>query len=732
VLAVWVVVLGLAVVSAQHFTSHLSGRNNVVDGSDSQAAERALTRAFPQSPAETDFAVVHAETLTADDVAFRQVVTSAVTRYRSQPTVQQVVSPYDQPAMLISSDRHTALVAVGLTGDSLALQKAATGLQDVATGVGAWPVQVRFTGYSPLAAAGVAQANADLGRAESIGLPVAAVVLLLAFGSVVAAGIPLGLGVIAVLGAFGLLGLASPVMHFDSFVQTSVSMVGIALGIDYSLFIVTRFREELAALDDDTRDGRIGAVARTLATAGHAVLFSGSTVVIALLGLLLVRSPVIRTMAAGMVAAVVAMLLVAITLLPALLALLGRRVNRFALPGLRRALTRPDPERSVWARLAGLVMGRPVVIALVTGLGLAALAVPAAGLRYGVDLGTGSISDSAAGKGFATVSSAFAPGVVAPIDVVVSSPQALTDEQWNTVADYATSTATDRRVAQVASPTAVLDALTGGHTTATLARLRTSSPAALDGLVDRSAATAVLTVYPRAAADTTPTADLVHALRTRAAASLADRGLTVHVGGSPAQITDITAENSRATPLVVGAVLAASWVLLLLVFRSVVLPFKAILMNLLSVGAAFGIMVLVFQDGHGAGLLGVTRTGFIQVILPLFSFALIFGLSMDYEVFMLSRMREEWRRTGDNTLAVRLGITHTAGVISAAAAIMVVVFASFMFTASLEIKQMGFMLAVAVLLDATVVRLLLVPALMRLMGSWNWWFPRLRSAPRPR
>jgi RND superfamily putative drug exporter len=220
---------------------------------------------------------------------------------------------------------------------------------------------------------------------------------------------------------------------------------------------------------------------------------------------------------------------------------------------------------------------------------------------------------------------------------------------------------------------------------------------------------------------------VVRHLRAATRAELAGTHLTGHVGGSPAIIADMIAENDRATPLVIGAVLAASWLLLFLAFRSVLLPFKAIAMNLLSVGAAFGVMVGVFQDGHGAGWLGVDRVGFIQVMIPLLAFALVFGLSMDYEVFMLSRMREAWQRTGDNEVAVRTGIVRTAPVITAAAAIMIVVFGSFTFTSVLDLKQLGFMLAVAVFIDATVVRLLLVPALMRLMGSWNWWLPRSLS-----
>lgn len=269
----------------------------------------------------------------------------------------------------------------------------------------------------------------------------------------------------------------------------------------------------------------------------------------------------------------------------------------------------------------------------------------------------------------------------------------------------------------------IVDEQVRSHTAEQLQVFNQKAGGALDSILSKDGGTSVITVSPRLGADTEETAQLVRDLRTTVQGSFAATQLTAHVGGGPAEIVDITDESTRALPLVIGAVLAASWFLLLFAFRSFLLPFKAILMNLLTSGATFSAAVLVFQEGYGAELLGVKPTGFIQVILPLFAFALVFGLSMDYEVFILSRMREEWERTGDNRRAVRVGITQTASVVTAAATIMVVVFTSFMFTQILEIKQMGFMMALAVLLDATIVRLLLVPALMRLMGSWTWWLP---------
>jgi putative drug exporter of the RND superfamily len=724
VMLVWLIVLAGAVVSARYFTGHLTGSNNEVRGSDAQRAATLVQARFPRMPRETDLVVLHAPGLTTQDDAFHRRVTAVINRYRGEHAVAGTADPYSAPQRLVSADRHTALVPVDLNGTDLQRQQDAKPLQDLARELSTEDIQVYFTGSSALAAAGVDQGAVDLSRAESIGLPAAAVVLLLAFGSLAAAAIPLLLGVLAVLASFGVLGFVSVFTPFDVFVQTAVSMVSIALGIDYSLFILTRYREELARLDGTTRAERAGAVGHTMATAGHAVLFSGTTVVVALAGLWLVRSPKVDSMALGMTAAVLVMMLLSVTLLPALLGLLGTGVNRLALPWARTSLARPDPEHSGWARLASAVMRRPLAFAATGTVLLGVLALPVAGLRYGVDLGAGAVADSPAGRGYTVLSDAFPPGVLTPISVVSQGTGPLTDEQLNALAGFTTRMRTDTAVADVVSVTAVLDGQLHGHAAVQLVQATVGGNGRLDGLLSRDRSTTLVTIRPRQAADSRQTADLVRRLRTDVRNMLAPAGLTTHVGGAPAQIVDISDESTRAMPVVVVAVLAASWLLLLLAFRSFLLPFTAILMNLLTSGAAFGAAVLVFQEGHGARLLDVDRTGFIQVILPLFAFALVFGLSMDYQVFMLSRMREEWEHTADNRRAVQLGITHTARVITAAASIMVVVFASFMFTRILEIKQMGFMLALAVLIDATVVRLLLVPAFMRILGAGNWWLPR--------
>jgi RND superfamily putative drug exporter len=729
VILVWLVLLACATVSASSFTSHLTGNGNEVTGSDSQAAKELVEDQFPVVADETDLVVVHSGRLTTDDEPFRRAVDTVVARFDGHPGVVSVLSPYTAPDRMISADRRTAIIPVGLTGTPKELRQAVGPLEDLAAGLGTTGIDVSFTGSSPLAAAGIDQGTADLSRAESIGFPAAAIVMLIAFGSLVAAGIPLLLGVVTVLASFGVLGVAAMFTPFDVFVQTAVTMVAIAVGIDYSLFIVTRFREELARAGDRTRRGRAEAVGQTMATAGQAVLFSGITVVFSLAGLLLVRAPNVHSMALGMAAAVLTMMVIAVTALPAVLGLLGGKIDSLALPGIRRSRARPESEHSVWTRLADLVMRRAVLTAVVVTLGLSALALPVFGLRYGVDLGASTLKDSKAGRSYDVVSTSFAPGVLTPISVIAyNRPGLLTDDQLDAVSRFTAGAESDTRVSEVVSITDVLDDNVRGHTSKDLAQVLMVAHDPVRDLVSAEGSAAVIAVWSRFGADTEQTAALVRELRVGAAAAFAPVGLITHTGGLPAQIVDVTDESTRAMPLVVGFVLAASWLLLLLAFRSLLLPFVAIFMNLLTSGAAFGVAVLVFQDGHGAGLLGVDRTGFIQVIVPLFAFALVFGLSMDYQVFMLSRMREEWDRTRDSALAVRAGITRTARVITAAAAIMLVVFAAFMFTRNLEIKQMGFMLALAVLIDATVVRLLLMLSVIRLMGPWAWWMPGRRPA----
>lgn len=639
-----------------------------------------------------------------------------------------IADPYgaDDPT-LFSEDRRTLLVPVGLGGGERDRQDTVPRIQGTLDDVAAdgEGVDVMLTGSSALNAAVVEQQDKDLARAESIGLPIALLVLLAAFGTLVAACLPLLLGVVALVTSFGALGAVSGVVSFDVFSQAVVTMLGLALGIDYCLFAVTRMREELAARKGDVP----AAVGATMATAGKAVLFSGCTVIISVAGLLVVRAPVFRTMALGVMIAVAAMLAVATTLLPAVLGLLGPRIDKLAVPGMKRSVRTTDVSRSGWARWTKVVMRRPVLVGGLTSVVLLLAILPAAQLKLGFDVGASAVSDAPAGRGYELVADKFVPGAATPLQIVLDKPAGALDDADLAALEQLTERLRDNDdVAEVQSVTDVLRQQAGGVDAAGLRTLMEAAKQDGEGLgrlIATDGRTTALAVLPREAADSDASVDLVHWIRDTAVPdTVGERdGTSAFVGGLSAQTVDISEEVSRATPLVLALVLGLSFILLLLAFRSLLLPLSAIVMNLVSVGAAFGLLTLVFQEGHGASLLDFTSGGFIQAYLPLLTFVILFGLSMDYEVFLISRMKEEWGHSRDNTRAVTEGVAHTAKVITAAATIMMVIFAAFMITKVVEVKQMGFALAVAVLVDATLIRVVLVPALMRLLGSSNWWLP---------
>ncbi|WP_158621322.1 MMPL family transporter [Streptomyces triticirhizae] len=731
--AVWLVVLVGAGLLVPRFTDSLTGSSLGVDGSDSARAAELVSEKFDSPVSEDAVVVFDAPELTAQDPEFRAAVERVVERLDGESGVVSVEDPYtaDDPT-LFAEDGRTALAPLGLGGDERTRQDTVPRLQDLLVEGEQGGVSAYLTGSSALNAAVVEQQDKDLAQAESIGLPIALLVLILAFGTLVAAGLPLLLGVVAVLTAFGVLGALSSLVSFDVFVQAVVTMLGLALGIDYCLFAVTRQREELAL-----RKGRDvpGAVGATMATAGKAVLFSGTTVIISVAGLLLVRAPVFRTMALGVMIAVAVMLAVTMTLLPAVLALLGDRINKLAVPGLKRSVRRTDPSDSLWARWTRVVMRRPVLVGGVTAVVLLLAVFPAAQLRLGFDVGASAVSDAPAGRGYELVSEKFVPGAATPVQLVVDSPEGPLDEERLAAVDELTERLRDHpEVVEVISVTDVLRQGGAGLTEEGVAALVAADDPVLDRLVGSAGDVTAMNVMLRHAADSDESVDVVHWMRDVAVpeATAGVAGLTVLVGGLTAQTIDVSEEVSRATPLVLAVVLGLSFVLLLLAFRSLLLPLSAIVMNLVSVGAAFGLLTWVFQEGAGASLFDFTSTGYIQAYLPLLTFVILFGLSMDYEVFLISRMKEEWGISGDNTRAVTQGVVHTAKVITAAAVIMMVVFAAFMLTRVSEVKQMGFALAVAVLVDATLIRVALVPALMRLCGRANWWLPGWLDRALPR
>ena len=426
---------------------------------------------------------------------------------------------------------------------------------------------------------------------------------------------------------------------------------------------------------------------------------------LALSTLVVIRAPIFREFALGAASVVICTVIVALTLLPAALALLGERINRGALPARmqpRDARPVAEEEHGVWARWALAVMRRPVLAAGTIAAVLILAATPVLKLHTGVDFGISSLSATPSGKGEQVLARSFGAGALAPIEIVLSGPR---DSAGPLApADTARAALLARELAPTGHNGIAAVTVTAGH----------------DAVL--------VTVAPTTPIDSYASEQLVRRIRATLLPPLRAGGLEIAVGGATAKVVDLSNETDAKFPLVLGLILALSLMFLTVVFRSVVLPVKAVAMNLLATGATVGIVIFIFQDSHGAHLLDFTSVGFIQVYLPLSIFALLFGLSMDYEVFLIRRMRETWLQTQDNELAVATGVEHTARPISAAAAIMVAVFGSFITANVLELKQFGLALALAIAIDATLIRLILVPALMRLFGARNWWLPRSARA----
>ncbi|MDQ2654532.1 MAG: MMPL family transporter [Chloroflexota bacterium] len=725
VVVAWLLaVVGVSLVLVPRFTTALTGPPLQVRGSDSARAQKIITERFGEPFAEQDLVVFTSASLTTDDPEFRAVVTDALERLRPLPGVVSITSPYDPGAdTLIAKDRQMATAIVAITGTNAERQALVPRLTARATAASTPYVTVYVTGSSPLIAELVAQEQADLSRAEQLGLPIAALVLLITSGTVIAAGLPILLAMTGMAMTFGILGAASMVTEFNLFVPNIATMIGLGVGIDYALFIVNRFREELAS-------GRTpeDAVVVTMTSTGKNVFFSGMIVLVSLSGLLLVNARIFHELALGAMTAVAVMLFGAMTFLPALLAWLGPRVNSLRLPG-RPANATGIGGWEFWGRWARAIMRHPGFWATLAVAILLILSSPILRLNLSLDTSTPEGNEGSAGAGRKILEQEFNEGLISPLQVVyVSRDGALDQRDLDAIAQLSRSLTSDWAVVDVISVTTLLDQYTGGHSVdaLTLAANYPQVVAAAGDVVNFTTGmdVAVIRAVPRWSPDSPGPLELVGRVRNRMGPeALAGLPAEMHVGGLSAQIVDISAESRHKLPVVAGTIVVVSMLLLMMVFRSIVLPLKAILMNVLGITAAYGLLVVVFQDGAGARLLKFTPTGSIQVYLPLLTFAVLFGISMDYEVFLLGRIKEEWDKSGNNQEAVVKGVQRTASVITAAAAIMVAVFTAFTLAQLMEVKELGFSLAAAVFIDATLIRIVLVPAAMQLLGDRNWWLP---------
>ena len=659
--------------------------------SDSQEAFELLENRFPAQSGDTVQVVFKADQ-GVEAPAVKQKMEGVFGEIAKFPHVSEVASPYKEGgAGAVSEDGKIAYATVQFDVANNKLDKDKTDeIIEIAQGAAGNGLQVELGG-SP-----ITEAEAEEGDSSfAIGLLAAIVVLLITFGSMVAMGLPIITALFALGVGISLVTVGTHVFSIPNFATILAAMIGLGVGVDYALFILTRFRNGL----DEGMDKRDAAI-QAIDTAGRAVLFAGITVIISLLGMFLLGLSFLYGVATAAALAVLFTMIAALTLLPALLAMVGHWVNRLRIPGLGGRSTSID-ENGRWFRWSRAIQRRPVLAAVLSGAFLLILCIPTLSLRLGTnDAGT-EAPDKTTRKAYDLLAEGFGPGFNGPFVMVASLPEKGDDEGLVKLKQQLEG-----------------EAGVAGTT---------------DIQLNEAENTGVFSVYPTSSPQDEETTDLLDHIRNEVIPPIESQtGAQLHVGGINAIFEDFGEAIAEKLPLFIGVVVLLSALLLMMVFRSIWVPVKAVVMNLLSIGAAFGLIVAVFQWGWGASLIGVDNTGPIISFFPIFLFAIVFGLSMDYEVFLMSRIHEEWEHTHDPTGAVTRGLALTGRVITAAAAIMITVFASFMLGDERIIKLFGLGLAAAVLIDAVVIRSILVPAIMQLLGRRAWWFPEWLSRVLPR
>ncbi len=704
-LVAWVALLVAVTVLGNTFTGPMTGEGVAyTNNPDSQVGLELMDEHFAEDKSLHETIVLHSDTWTVDDPQFREVVTGTVASLDAwADDIVSIVNYYElaeagvpDASQLVSADRGSLIIPVTLHDRDDHYAERGEHFIEVAQAAATDEVSVYAVGSVSGNATFNAIAEEDLSKEISVGLPVAGIVLVIVFGALIAPILPLAIGIVSIAITSGFVLLLANVLVLDSTTMSLVTMIGLAVGIDYALFFFERFREE-------RRNGalKMDAIERAGGSAGKAVMFSGATVMLALCGLLLLPINFFHGM--GLSAALVVLIAVAasMTLLPAMVRLIGDWANAPRL-GMIRKLRRQDrtgyrefeprPGSGVWGRLAAAVMRRPVAWMAGSLAILIGLALPVLSMNIGSQESS-SLPDTDFTRGFAILSEDFSAGLEDPVLIVVDGPASDPAIEAGVASMVATIEGDERfgAVSTRVSP--------GGDAT-------------------------VIEAITRADPYSHEAEALVNEMRSEMVpAAFSGQAGVVYITGSTADTIDFNNTLADALPIVFAVVLGLSFVLLMVAFRSVLVPLTSILINLLSVAAAYGALVIVFQYGVGADLFGFTQVDTITNWLPVMLFCILFGLSMDYHVFLLSRVREHFDHTGDNEAAVRTGLQQTGRLITGAALIMVAVFGSFAGGRLVEMQQMGFGLGFAVLLDATLIRTILVPSVLKLCGNANWYLP---------
>jgi RND superfamily putative drug exporter len=679
VVTLWIT-LAVGLLAASQAIGTRTANNFSLPGTSSQRALDLLKTRFPAHAGDSDQIVFQARTGTVTAPAVERAVVPMLAKISTLPHVTAVVSPYTPGVHAISKDGTIAFATVSF--NELAAQLPTAAINKVistAEGARSPTLQVELGGQA------IEQAQrTSLGFATAVGLLAAIVILLIAFGSFAAMGLPIVSALLGLGMGLGLVGLASRVVSMANVASELALLIGLGVGIDYALFIVTRYRDAYRENGGDVK----AATELAMNSAGRAVLFAGTTVVIALLGMFLLGITFLNGMAIAAALGVLSVLAASLTLLPAMLAFTGARVGRTRSRARRR--TRPD-RPTFWARWVGAIQRRPVLAAVAATALMLTLAAPALGLRLGTSDAGNDPAGNTTRQAYDLLARGFGKGFNGPLLLATRLPAT---GQTAALTRLTTTIAHTPGVAAVAPPQ-----------------------------INQARNAAAIDVYPTTSPESKATADLVTHLRAQVIPPIASAThLTVDIGGSTATGIDFSHVLSSKLPLFIGIVVALSALLLLIVFRSLLIPLQGAAMNLLSIAASLGIVQAIFERGRLGGLFGA-QPGPIDAFIPVLLFAIVFGLSMDYEVFLVSRIHEQWLERRDSSAAIRVGVTRTGRVIAAAAAVMVVVFASFATNPDRVLELFGVALASAVFLDAIVVRMILLPAVLELLGRRTWTLP---------
>lgn len=714
VIASWLILIGFVLPLLPNIEGPLKVGGFSSEESESAEATRILEEELGFSPSQLAI-IFTSDTLEADEPAFLEQVEAALDKVGDLPFVDDVLTPSLDPTLIAPSGR-LAYAVVGLGSPVEEAQAEARAVENVL--IEQPDLDVLVAGGPAFYADVEVASQRDLKRAELIAFPVALLALIVVFGSLVAAAVPLLVGSAGVGVALLALYWTAHVIDMSIFVLNLTTMLGLGLAVDYSLFVTSRFREELTRHGGDVDR----AVVTAMSTAGRAVFFSGMSVLVGLSGLALFNLMFLRSVGVAGVIVVAISTLGALTLLPAILKIVGPRINALPIGPLARRDAAEHITSGFWYQLAKRVERRPVLVTVAVLIILVLLGSPFLRANISSPDATMLPEDLPSRQGYDLLASEFSGGEISPFIILVQSADDMRNPEALQVIDaIGSGLEEDERISHIHSvltlPAASANASPEQRLELRERAERLGINTRLDSLISDHAA--MIVAYPVAPANSAQNKELLEELRSLDA----DDGYTVMVAGGTAEIVDVVDVIYSEFPPVALAIVATTFVILMMLFRSVVLPIKAIMMNAMSILAAYGALVWIFQEGHLHQFLGFTPQGYVEASLPVIVFCVLFGLSMDYEVFLLSRVQEEWLRTGDNDEAVALGLERSGRIISSAALIVVVVTASFVTADVVIVKALGLCIALAVAIDATIVRALLVPATMKLLGHWNWWMP---------